>query len=126
MAFGLQGNLYFPVVIAAVISIGIFTMLLLKTAYPVPKAFAVAALPFAATLWNILFLAINTSMVAALLMERAEADHMSPDEKVLYTTFFEKRGKEKNYVQILSSKLFKLKAKFSSCIHFSTCFHINA
>ena len=50
MAFGLQGNLYFPVVIAAVISIGIFTMLLLKTAYPVPKAFAVAALPFAATL----------------------------------------------------------------------------
>lgn len=50
VAFGLQGNLYFPVVIAAVISIGIFTMLLLKTAYPVPKAFAVAAVPFAATL----------------------------------------------------------------------------
>ena len=50
IAFGLQGNLYFPVVMAGIVSIAIFTMLLLKTAYPVPKAFAVAAVPFAATL----------------------------------------------------------------------------
>lgn len=56
VAFGLQGNLYFPVVIAAVISIGIFTLLLVKTNYPVPKAFAIAAVPFAATLVFVMLL----------------------------------------------------------------------
>ena len=65
--------------------------------------------------WNVLFLAINASMVAALLMERAEADHMSPDEKVLYTTFFEKRGKETNCTQeIFPSDCSDLKATINS------------
>ena len=71
--------------------------------------------------WNILFLLINTSMVAALLMERAEADHMSPDEKVLYTTFFERRGKKMNPTQTLPSEYFNLKAEVYCCVHLSTC-----
>jgi hypothetical protein len=56
IAFGLQGNLYFPVVISGLFSIGIFTLLLLKTGYPVPKALGIAAIPFAATLIFILLL----------------------------------------------------------------------
>ena len=44
--------------------------------------------------WNFLFLLINATMVASLLKESVDADHMSPDEKVLYKTFFERRGKE--------------------------------
>jgi hypothetical protein len=67
--------------------------------------------------WNVLFLLINTSMVAALLMERAEADHMSPDEKILYSTFFEKRGKEMNRTQILPTEYFDFKVQVSCCIH---------
>ena len=54
VAFGLQGNLYFPVVMAGVVSIAIFTALLVNTSFPVPKAFAVAAIPFAATLLFVL------------------------------------------------------------------------
>lgn len=56
IAFGLQGNLYFPVVIAGLVSIGIFTALLLNTPYPIPKALVVAAIPFAATLLFVLLL----------------------------------------------------------------------
>lgn len=50
VAFGLQGNLYLPVVVAAVVSVGLFTVLLVNTSMPVPKAFAVASAPFAVTL----------------------------------------------------------------------------
>ncbi len=56
IAFGLQGNLYLPVVVAGLVSIGVFTALLLNTAYPVPKAFAVATIPFGATLLFVLLL----------------------------------------------------------------------
>ena len=44
--------------------------------------------------WNFLFILINASMIALLLKETADADHnMSRDEKELYSTFFERRGK---------------------------------
>ena len=43
--------------------------------------------------WNFLFILINSSMIALLLKETADANsNMSRDEKELYHTFFESRG----------------------------------
>lgn len=42
--------------------------------------------------WNLLFIIINATMTGLLLKEEADADHMSKDEKELFSTFFQRRG----------------------------------
>lgn len=44
--------------------------------------------------WNLLFIMINATMIALLLKEESDADHMSKDEKELFKTFFQRRGIE--------------------------------
>jgi CRP-like cAMP-binding protein len=42
--------------------------------------------------WNLLFIMINATMIALLLKEESDADHMSKDEKELFKNFFQRRG----------------------------------
>ena len=42
--------------------------------------------------WNLLFIMINATMTALLLKEQSDADHMSKDERELFSTFFQRRG----------------------------------
>ena len=54
VAFKLEGNLYIPVVISAMVSVGLLTVLIWGKAIPIPTAFAVGISPFAATLFVVL------------------------------------------------------------------------
>lgn len=54
VAFKLEGNLYIPVVISAMVSVGLLTVLIWGKAIPMPTAFAVGITPFAATLFIVL------------------------------------------------------------------------
>jgi hypothetical protein len=54
VAFKLEGNLYIPVVISAMVSVGLLTLLIWGKAVPIPTAFAVGIAPFGATLFVVL------------------------------------------------------------------------
>jgi hypothetical protein len=54
VAFKLEGNLYIPVVISALVSVGLLTVLIWGKAIPIATAFVVGATPFVATLLVVL------------------------------------------------------------------------
>ena len=54
IAFGLQGNLYLPVALAAMISIGCTTLLIYSSDFSIPIAIAIGAMPFTVTLLLVL------------------------------------------------------------------------
>lgn len=54
IAFGLQGNLYLPVALAAMVSIGSCTLLIYSSPYSIPVAIAIGAMPFVLTLLLVL------------------------------------------------------------------------
>ena len=54
VAFKLDGNLYIPVIVAALLSVGLLTGLVWAGTVPIPMAFLVAAIPFAGTLFVVL------------------------------------------------------------------------
>jgi hypothetical protein len=54
VAFKLDGNLYIPVIGAALLSVGLLTGLIWADAVSTPIAFLVAAIPFALTLFVVL------------------------------------------------------------------------
>lgn len=54
VAFKLEGNLYIPVVISAMVSVGLLTVLIWGKSIPIPTAFAAGITPFGATLFVVL------------------------------------------------------------------------
>ena len=54
IAFGLQGNLYLPVALAAMVSIGTITILTYSSSFSIPMAFAIGLMPFMFTLLLVL------------------------------------------------------------------------
>ncbi len=54
VAFKLEGNLYIPVVISAMVSVGLLTVLIWGKSIPMPTAFALGITPFGITLFVVL------------------------------------------------------------------------